>query len=162
MNWMNIGILSHSRPYQDSQWRPDLPYRWHGCTDRGSSRSSLVARSRWGQPPFGRGRSTSDPALLWGSKFSWGLHQGKIGKIRGSSSEIDQKFKTNLNIKTLLCILISVMDEGGNECATATKPTLGSDVLQFGQNVKIDQFILIVNRLFIKFWVKPCLFVWEL
>ena len=54
-------------------------------------------------------------------------------------------------MKTLLCILISVMDEGGNECATATKPTLGSDVLQFGQNVKIDQFILIVNRLFIKF-----------
>ena len=28
---------------------------------------------------------------------------------------IDEKFKTNLNIKTLLCILISVMEEGGNE-----------------------------------------------
>ena len=75
---------------------------------------------------------------------------------------IDEKFKTNLNIKTLLCILISVMEEGGNEWATATKPTLGSDVLQFGQNVNIDRFIFFVNRLFIKFWVKPCLFVWEL
>ena len=75
---------------------------------------------------------------------------------------IDEKFKTNLNIKTLLCILISVMEEGGNEWATATKPTLGSDVLQFGQNVNIDRFIFFVNRLFIKLWVKPCLFVWEL
>ena len=36
----------------------------------------------------------------------------------------------HLNMKTLLCILISVMEEGGRECATATKPTLGSDVLE--------------------------------
>ena len=36
----------------------------------------------------------------------------------------------HLNMKTLLCILISVMEEGGRECATATKPTLGSDVLK--------------------------------
>ena len=66
-------------------------------------------------------------------------------------THIDQKFETNLNIKTLLCILISVMDEGGNECATATKPTLGSDVLQLGKNVKIDQLIFFVNRLLMKF-----------
>ena len=65
----------------------------------------------------------------------------------------------------MLCILISVMDEGGKECATATKPTLGSDVLQFGENVKIDQFIffcesaiyqILSETLFVRLGIVGC------
>ena len=90
-----------------------IPCHWHVCTGRGFSRSDLEVQSRWERRPAGPRRSTSGPKLPWTLFVS--------PEFVCSSN--------HLNMKTLLCILISVMEEGGRECATATKPTLGSDVL---------------------------------